>query len=446
MFSSAVAPLLLEFSQHFSRPTYRRFLLIMASAVLTVGRRTVSNLLRTAGRLARGHCSSYHRLFSKRRWSLWPLSRALTDFILRQYLPSGPVPLVTDDTVAEHRGSKVYGKGCHRDGVRSSGSYIAYRWGHKWVVLCILVKFRFARRPWALPVLAALYRAKEANQKLGVRHKTPVQLARGLLAVLMRWFPKRHFVLTGDGGFSTHDLASFVLRRHGRAALVSRLYPTANLYAPPPQRKRGQNGRPRKRGCKLPSPQAVVKDSARQRLRVRWYGGTTRQVELVSGTGWWYKAGRELVNVRWVFVHDSEGKHRDMYLFSTDATMMPKEIVEVFTGRWSIEVTFQEMRAYLGLETTRGWSRQTVLRAAPGLFGLYSVVALAWAALAANGERKGPINWTGKQGATFSDAITAVRRQLWRQWVFQWGGHAVAFAKLPRPFQQLLLSAMAPAA
>jgi hypothetical protein len=446
MFSSALAPLLLEFYRHFSQPTYQRFLLLMASAVLTVGRRTVSNLLRTAGRLARGHPSSYHRLLSKRRWSLWPLSRALSTFILRRYFPSGPVPVVVDDTVDEHRGKRVYAKACHRDAVRSTRSYTAYRWGHKWVALCILVKFPLAWRPWALPVLVALYRSKESNQEHGRRHKTPPELARGLLAVLMRWFPEKRFVLAGDGGFSTHDLASFAFRHCRQAVLVGRFYPSANLYDQPPQRKRGQNGRPRKKGHKLPSPQAVVKHSARQRLHVRWYGGATRLVEVVSGTGCWYKAGRGLVHVRWVFVHDLEGTHRDEYFFSTDATMTPKEVVEAFMGRWSIEVTFQEVRAYLGLETTRGWTKNTVLRAAPGLFGLYSVVALAWDALPARQAHKGSIKWSGKRAATFSDAITAVRRQLWQQWVFQRGGHAAAFAKLPRHFRQLLLFGLAPAA
>ena len=70
-----------------------------------------------------------------------------------------------DDTVDEHRGARVYGKGCHRDPVRSTHSYTAYRWGHKWVVLAILVKFPFATRLWALPVLAALYRNPEGGPK-----------------------------------------------------------------------------------------------------------------------------------------------------------------------------------------------------------------------------------------------------------------------------------------
>ena len=70
-----------------------------------------------------------------------------------------------------------------------------------------------------------------------------------------------------------------------------------------------------------------------------------------------------------------------------------------------METTFQEARAHLGLETTRGWCRRTVLRAAPCLFGLYSVVALLFVALP-QGERQGAVHWPGKAVLTFSDALT----------------------------------------
>jgi hypothetical protein len=446
MFSSALAPLFLEFSRNFSKPTHLRFLLLMGAAILTVGRRTVSNMLRTAGGMACGHASSYHRFFSKRRWSLWPLARELANHILERYHPTGPVPTVVDDTVDGHKGKKVYGKGCHRDAVRSTHSYTAFRWGLKWVALCILVKFPWATRPWALPVLVALYRSKEWNRKHRRRHKTPPELARQLLAVLLHWFPERKFVSAGDGGFSTHNLAGFASRHRSRATLVGRFYPAANLYGPPSKRRSPKGGRPPEKGRKLPSPESVVKRSARTRLRVSWYGGGSRRVEVVSGTGLWYRAGEGSVPVRWVFVHDLSGTHRDEYFFSTDPTMTPKEIIETFTGRWSIEVTFQELRAYLGLETTRGWTEKTVLRAAPCLFGLYSVVALAYAALPKHQARAGRVQWTGKTETTFSDAITAVRRQLWRHWVFKQSRHAPAFSKLPPSTQAFLLDSLTPAA
>ena len=442
----AAEPLTREFAEAFTRPTYCRFIILIFAAILTTGRRTVTNLLRTVQTLAPGHPSSYHRVLSARCWSSWRLARALAGFILRRWIPEGPVHLAGDDTVDEHRGPKVYGKACHRDAVRSTHSFTAYRWGHKWVVLAILVKFPFSRRLWALPVLVALYRSKEWNRKHGRRHKTPSQLMRQMLTVLMHWFPQREFVFAGDGGFGTHELARLAHRYRSRLTLVSRFYSDANLYAAPPLVKGKRNGRPRKKGRKLPAPAKVVKISPRSRLTVAWYGGGQRRIEVVSGTGHWYKNGEGLVPVRWVFVHDCSGTHRDEYFFTTDLAMTPKTIVEKFTGRWNIETTFQEMRDYLGLETTRGRTVNTVLRTAPCLFGLYSVVALLYAQLPTQRTKSAAILWPGKTDRTFSDAITAVRRWLWTDWVFATPSHHEAFSKLSRPIKAVLMYALAPAA
>ena len=406
----------------------------------------MTNILRTLGRAVPGHSSSYHRVFSRRRWCSWRLAHGLATLILDRWLPQGPVPLVGDDTVDEHRGKKVYGKACHRDAVRSTHSYTAYRWGHKWVVLAILVQFPFAARPWALPVLVALYRSPEWNKKHQRRHKTPAELMRQLLAVLSHWFPQRKFVFAGDGGFGTHPLASFVHRHRKRLVLVSRFYADANLYAPPPVVRGRKTGRPRKKGAKQPSPADVVAKSRRRRLNVAWYGGGRRDVAVVTGTGYWYKGGEGLVPVRWVFVHDCTGTHREEYFFTTDLGMTPQQIIETFTGRWSIETTFQEMRAHLGLETTRGRTENTVLRVAPCLFGLYSVVALLYAQLPARWRRSFSIRWPGKTHAAFSDAIHAVRRWLWVEWAFVTHGQNDTFTKLPRPLRELLLFALAQAA
>jgi len=181
-------------------------------------------------------------------------------------------------------------------------------------------------------------------------------------------------------------------------------------------------------------------------LEVAWYGGGRRRVEVVTGTGHWYKSGRPLVAVRWVFVRDLTGTHRDEYFFTTDSTMSPELVIETYTGRWNIETTFQEVRSYLRLETTRGWSRNTVLRVGPCLFGLYTVVAYLYAELPSRYARVRVVDWPGKRDVTFSDAITAVRRWLWLEWVFAIPGHRVAFSKLSGPFRQILLNGLAPAA
>ncbi|MHB1156601.1 MAG: IS701 family transposase [Phycisphaerales bacterium] len=306
-------PLLLSFSVAFSPRSFQRAMVLLIGAIPAMGRRTVTNVLWTARSIAEGHFSSYHRLFSRASWSLWLLGKALASAVLRWVPEDQPVLVAADDTVAQHRGPKVYGKARHRDAVRSTHSMTVWKWGHKWVVLAIVVRLPFTSRRWALPVLCALYRSKEQNRAEGRRHKTPAQLARQLMAALIRWFPRRKFVFLGDGGFGSHELARFFVRHHPHATLVSRFHPDAALYTSP---TRNRIGRPRVKGRKLPSPRQTVAQGKRGkhfrgRATVTWYGGSTRRVELTSDSGQWYRIGQGLVPVRWVHVRDLQGTHRD---------------------------------------------------------------------------------------------------------------------------------------
>jgi hypothetical protein len=441
------------FSPCFCKPTLLRFTLLAVASILTLGCRTVANVLRTVGYLAPGHSSAYRRVFSKRTWSPWRLSRALIGWILHHLVEPGPVLIAADDTVSEHPGDKVYGKGCHRDAVRSSSTYTAFRWGHKWLVLAVLIRLPWTNRHWALPVMVTLLYSPKYDQANGRRHKTPAQVLAQMLLVLRRWFPDHSFVLAVDGGFASHEMAQECNQGMVQITLVSRFYADAALYELPPEPvlnakgKREAKGRPRVKGAKLDAPeQTVAKSKERQRLQVEWYGGGQRDVEIVTGRGHWYKAGQGLVEVVWVYVRDLTGTHRDEYFFSTAVTMTAKEIIETYVRRWNLETTFQEMRSYIGLETTRGRKRKTVERVEPCLFGLYSVIVCLYSQLPKKYGEKSGIKWEGKEGRTFSDALTAVRKWLWVEWVFPASGHAGAFETLSKDFQDLLLNSLAPAA
>jgi hypothetical protein len=428
---------------HFTSPTYQRFSTLLVGAVLTTGRRTVANLLRTLRHLAPGHPTDYRRVLSRAPWSGLTLGCALARFLLDHLVPDGPVHLVGDDTVDGHPGRKVYGKARHRDPVRSSHAYTVWRYGHKWVVLAVLVKFPFATRPWALPVLIALYRSEEDDRKRNRPHRTPAQLMARLLRLLLIRFPGRSFVFAGDANYGTHELARFCHRHRDRLTLVSKLHPDANLFDPPPPYS--GKGRPRVKGSRRPKPRvAVAAAAALTPLEVGWYGGGTRRVGGLDGTGHWYKAGDGLVPLRWVFVRDTTGTHRDEYFFTTDPGLAPAAVIGHYCGRWNIETTFQEERSLLGLETTCGRCRNTVLRAGPCLLGLYTVVAILFHNLPES-KRVGAVAWPGKATVTFSDALCAVRRWLWAEAVLPQAADATVLQKLPEPVRELLFTNLAPA-
>ena len=419
----------------FTRPSFERFVLLCVGAIVTFGRRSVSRILWTIYPETRGHASRDHRLFSTARWSLWPLARVLTAMVLELVPADQPVLCPMDDHLIQRRGECIYGRGRHCSAVGSTKGLMV--WGHRWVVLAILVKFPFSSRRWALPVLCALYRDCKTDQRENRRHKTSCLLARQLLAMLLHWFPDRRWVAIGDGGFASHDLARFAHRHRRRLTLIARGRGDLNLYALPRPHKpcrqtlwkrRKYNLRPRcRRGRKLPSPAKTVQCArAAGRLptqTLQWYGQSQKTLEIFSGCGGWYHAyGKgiaHLIPLRWVYTCDprkpaEQRKARDWF-WCTDPTWTAKQIIETFAGRWSIEVTFQELHAHLAIHTLRQRSARSVLRTVPWLMGLFSAVCLIahqlWRRSAKAALHHTPCYH--KTDATFSDALYAVRRSLW---------------------------------
>jgi hypothetical protein len=416
-----------------SIPTSHRFLVLALAAVLTTGRRTVTTRLRTVRFQAQGHGSASHRVLSPRRWSTGVMARARIRLLLDHVVPSGPVLLAGDETVTAPPGPQGFGTGRHREAVRSSHRYPAYRWGHTWVVMSGLVKLPFARRPWALPVLVALDRPPEWDRRHGPRHRPPAHLARRRLARLVRWFPARHVSCGGDAGDGTSATARFCRQRPRHRTVVSQFDGDAAVDAPPPPRPRRTIGRPRGKGQKLPSPQEEVAHRTRRpHLAVAWSGGTSSAIAMVPGTGPWYRIGEDVVAVRWVYVHDGTGTHRDEYVFTTALRRCPKQVVACDTPRWSIEPPCQEGREHLKLASTTCESQPTVLRFTPWLCGRSSLVVRL--DLQLPDLRRVPmlVAWSGKSTTTFAEMIPGVRRAIWQQWCFQTSATAEPFSKLPR--------------
>ena len=100
-------------------------------------------------------------------------------------------------------------------------------------------------------------------------------------------------------------------------------------------------------------------------------------------------------------------------LFGTDQQEDCEMIIARYVSRWNIEVTFQELRAHLGVETQRQWSDHAIARTTPCLFGLFSLVILLAYRLHPRHLPLRQSAWYAKSDTTFADALAAVRRALW---------------------------------
>jgi DDE superfamily endonuclease len=279
----------------------------------------------------------------------------------------------------------------------------------------LLVKIPWAERVWALPFLTTLAPSARYFEEHKLRPKVLTDWARQLVLQVKRWMPNRILVLVADGGFAALALLKSLSRRS--VICVTRMRLDARLFNPAPPRNQGAKGRPRLVGTRLPSLQQVLADpnTVWQRLKfTHWYSETNREVEVTSGTAVWYHGGLPPVPIRWVLVRDPKGKFETRAILCTDLNQTPRQIVEWFLMRWQVEVTFQEVRAHLGVETQRQWSDLAIARTTPVLFGLFSIVTLLANRLAVCGKL--PVRqaaWYRKPRATFSDAIALVREHIW---------------------------------
>ena len=232
--------------------------------------------------------------------------------------------------------------------------------------------------------------------------------------------PQRAIVFVADSSFGNHELA---WRIGQRATLISRLRLDANLFAPPPPRDPNKRGRPRQKGPPLPKLQTRLDDPDARWTSItlpRWYGSSKEKtLQIISDTALWYRPGTPPKAIRWVLVRDPEGERDPQAFFCPDTNMEPAKIIATFVRRWQVEVTFQELRAHLGLETQRQWSHAAIARTTPVLCGLYSLVCLWATDVLSTNHLSYAAAWYQKTSVTFSDAIAAIRCQTlaWKQFI-----------------------------
>ena len=346
-----------------------------------------------------------------------------------------------DDTIERRRGKRIAAKGIYRDPVRSSHGHFVKASGLRWLSLMLLAPVPWAGRIWVLPFLTALAPSERGCRERGCRHKKLTDWARQLVLQARRWLPDRDIVVVSDSGFAALELLA-ALSWH-RVTAITRLRLDAALYDPAPPRLPGTNGRPRIKGARLPTLSEVLASPGTTWQRVTvpgWYGGGERDIEVCSATAVWRHAGMPVVPIRWVLVRDPLGRLDPQALLCTSTKRTPEQILAWFVRRWQLEVTFQETRAHLGVETQRQWSDLAITRTTPALLGLFSLVTL----LAA---RLGPVErslatgsaWYRKSRPTFSDTLAAVRRHIWREqglFVSRRHGHSTK----PRPALQHALA------
>jgi hypothetical protein len=409
-----LAILLMTFAPLFDQRTWRHVPNLFFGAILAPGRRTVCSILRIVGLKDDAHFVNYHRVLNRAVWNARLAARCLLRLLIERFAPDGPILLGIDDTIERRWGAKIKARGIYRDPVRSSQSHFVKTSGLRWLSVMVLVPIPWAGTWWALPFLTVLAPSKRYYEQNGKRHKKLTDRARQMVLQIRRWLPHRELILVADSAFAALDLLTALVAKN--VSCITRLRLDAALYDPAPPRAPGQKGRPSKKGKRCPSLNSILQDMSTvwDCITIPWYGAGLRTIEVCTGTAIWYHAGSAPLPVRWVLIRDPQKRFEPQALLCTNRDHDPTYIIQSFMKRWQVEVTFQETRKHLGVETQRQWSDKAIERTTPCLLGLFSFVALV-AACSDHTKWLQVENtaWYKKVRPTFSDTLAAVRRYLW---------------------------------
>ena len=414
--SCNILTVLLPFSVLFSKPSWKNALTLLLGTLLCTGKRTVCAALRAMGLEHQTGFSKFHHVLNRAEWSSLKAAKILFFMLLTFVSDQLPLVLLIDETLERRRGKKIKAKGYYRDAVRSSQSQVVKAMGLKWQVMALSLKLPFMSRALALPFLSALEPSKKCDEAKKRRHKTSLKWASQMVLQVRRWVGKsRSLILVGDGGYAAGQLALDCIC--AEVTLVSRLKMNAALFDFPAEKRPGQRGRPARKGVKLRNFKQMLdlEGLPWKEMEVVGYGGEKRLARVLSDTCMWGADGVTPIPVRWVLVVDPTGKLDPLPLMSTDPLMTPARMIELFIDRWGLEVTFEETREHLGVETQRQWSDRAIARSTPVLMGLYSSVCLMANLLRREGLLKVEATaWHQKEHVTFSDMLRAVRMVIWR--------------------------------
>ena len=327
-----VLSLLVAFAPCFTAPSFHYFTQFVWVMMGGWGRRLATTVC--SNDPADKHYTNYARFLGRYRWQPAEVAQALLDLLLGR-LPKAAVGeritvSLDDRPVAKSRG-KMPGLGwhhCHNRG-QCAGPFVH---GHVWMQIALVA--RLGHEAFSLPLRALLYRRKKDCGRR-VPYKEKWRLALELLNSL-RW---PHAVrIVADGNFYVKSFACAILEA-GHDLIVRLPKVAAVHWLPEPPKAR--RGRPRIYGDKI-SLEAAFKKARFQRLDESLWGwhGALRVAETILAPR---VLGRpcKIVCVRL-------GRREPRYLLCTDLSLSAEQIVRLYAGRFSIEITFRELTQRCG--------------------------------------------------------------------------------------------------
>ena len=395
-----IVPLLSQFAECFSRPGFIHFQRFVLAYMGLMGMpHCVSEVQRLMGSYKQQHWTTAYSFLSHGSFSCQALSQKLLEMLLRLVGMPEELVIAVDDTLVKKVGKDFFGLGYYPDPTdKNPGAKKRKVLGHCWVVLALLVER--GGRWFGFPLAALLFVPLMACPKEW-EFMSKVALA-AFLIQRFSWPAKRLIVLV-DNLYAKGKLA-FDLGLSQQVVMVSRLRSNAALYELPKPPKKAKRGRPRLRGEKLSARQLYRRRSQHQQLKVTIYGKTLTLKAFVGTLMPSRTLGSQPIQV--IIFPQRSGKLN--IFFSTDLSMSPERILELYAARFKIEDIFDEVKTTGGFADCRQRSFPALKRHATLTLLAHSLLRLLSITLP-NAQAIETVPWWQPKGPP---SVTRLRRAV----------------------------------
>ena len=362
---------------HFNHFEYFQTLVLLI--VFAWGRRNISNLYRHLDRQHQSHRSRFNNFLNLGRWNP-PIALHMKAYELLGNLPAAQgevIELIIDDSKKQKRGKTMEAVGWIRDPL--TGRNIR---GHQYVTATL----RF--RGYTIPFGIRLYVKKEDCPALALEFKKTTQLAAELIGEFEPPEGLHVRVL-----FDSYYLCPVVVKscRKKGFRFVSTLKSNRNLY---------KNGRKLKAGG---YGSRLIRHRRKKTYRMHKTRGDVTYTYVDAG---WLEVS-DLGQLHVVFSRKN-GEPKALGLVTDDPKLSPRQMIQAYDDRWSIEVFFKDSKQLLGLGQYQNVSYEaavTHLHLVCFAYALLTHVAIRREG--AQGKRKAAVHLSS------SELQNEVRRIVW---------------------------------
>jgi len=339
-----------------STPSWQHFTYLAYGWALAWGRQTITTYLWSSGAAQVRHFSRYYAFLGgalyQHRAALWTRVIHCGATLVPEH---AVIAIRLDDAIMKKNGRHIQGASHYRNGAGTARQEYRTLWGINlvWAIMRIPLQ-RWPGHALSLPIGLELYLKAPLAAALKRPYRSRSALARHIVDRVAVALPTRTIHVAIDGGYATQ---TFLRALPANVAVMGRLLLTAKLYQPPPPRRPGQRGAPRKKGEVIGSPKTLATPSA------AWHPHPQEAGALIqSWVGIWHSVlPGQLIRVVVVWRphlaarprpegHKAFGRLKPLEaFFSTEVTAPPHTLLETYADRWAMEIAIRDSHAYYGV-------------------------------------------------------------------------------------------------